>query len=359
MKINRIPRDLLATLRERLAAEGGDQAGDEEEADEEVPQTARRSGSGQFKASVSTDSVSSDLDQLLGKSDVVRVRKTDELVGADDRLQELTMLSLEELDEEGMPVRASQQDEDAELAAANESLGDDDWDDEDEGPEESRKGRGGFDADDEEEQEEDEEDDNSDALYGSEKQLLWWRGKPFKRTIALMEEERLRQERADPDTTVLFETRHMVDGAWRRMFIVDLEQQTDESSTREFDAEQKEIRDNIGSLSGLGDLLWDAVGYGIPPRVNRLGDQLDPMALPAEWRDEIPFFKESDADRAAMRKVLKQGRKGDQKEWRDLLAQVLQKARQAKAGRGGRSSYSKSAPPAQPQSAVLQDAVVE
>eukprot|EP01038_Epipyxis_sp_PR26KG_P012900 gene12900-17284_t len=173
-------------------------------------------------------------------------------------------------------------------------------------------------------------DDDEDKSYDAEDTLLWWKGEPYKKSGLL-------SDAVDEETAVLNESVDIVEGSWRRMFEVDMREDAADFSSKAVDADLKEMEDEIGELSGLDVDLIDAGGFGTTFKANRFGSFVSSSIIPAEWKDELDFFKELESTESTITAKLRGGKVVEQSEFESLLKEVELELEQASARSRGRT----------------------
>eukprot|EP00981_Chlorochromonas_danica_P012188 scaffold4610_cov180-Ochromonas_danica.AAC.5 len=266
----------------------------------------------------------SDLETLFGKGDVLKVR-VDYFPG-NDRSYRISMLPLRN--------RASE-DEDANLdlgddveGGATAEVNDISGGEVNEFDEEFKSYE-----DDDEELEEffDEEGDNRRDVYDAESLLVWWRGAPYERIEEPSEVVEEEGEVEIEELQVINEDANMVDGNWRRLFEVDMRADALDSNTRMIEADQNELREEIGELEGLDEGIQDAGGFGVASNSNfRLGSFFSFEGIPEEWKKEMDYFAETSAVDSTISSKLRGGQKAEQTEFESLMRELQQQEDAAK-----------------------------
>lgn len=240
-----------------------------------------------------------DVEKVFSIGDVIRFRFTS--VSADQRKMELSM----------MEFRADDDDEDDYVVEGRDPEGEE------------------FDKD-------DDEDDDEIEQFDVHSTLLWWRGAPY---VKAVNEDEI--EVIDEEENVLNESNQIVEGTWRRLFEIDLRETEADMSSKIMEEEAKELAEEIGELSGLDEEMVDSIGVGIPYKINRMGSYISMSTLPAEWREQMDFYKELSNFETAKLTKLKSGKKGEQAEFEALMREL-----EAEADRAPRSRRSAEAAPA-------------
>ena len=221
-----------------------------------------------------------DIEALFNENDVVKVRVHS--VNAGSRRLELSML----------PYRAEEEDDDDYVVEGREPEG-------------------------EETVMQSADDDDEDAVeYVAENTLLWWRGKPFADSASTVDEDAEEEE-----FSVLSENAQVIEGTWRRMFEIDMREDELDFSSKIADEERKELEEELGELMGL-DEDDEFLDLGSKYNVRKMGSYISPDALPAEWRNQIEFFKELDSHENAKKAYMKRGKVAEQEELDKLLREV-------------------------------------
>ena len=175
-------------------------------------------------------------------------------------------------------------------------------------------------------QSQDGEDDEDEVVaFDAESTLIWWRGAPYTK-IAGESGPKL-----DEDFQVLDENIKIVEGTWRRMFEVDMREDEQDFNSKAMEAEMKELEEEIGELGGMDDDMVDCVGFGSSTHTQRVGSFVSMSALPAEWRQEMEFFKELETIDTAKISGLRAGKIAEQAEFDSLLREVEKELDQASA----------------------------
>jgi len=222
-----------------------------------------------------------DVEQLFQQGDIVkcRIQKVDSEAGK---------LSLSML-----PFRASDSDEDDYVVEGRDP----------EGEEEDNAA------------DEDDEDDDFDA----QSTLVWWKGAPYVKVVPA-------DEVIDEEEAVLLESKKVVEGAWRRMFEVDMRADENDFNSKALEAEIKELEEEIGELDGLDSELIDAVGLsgGLSTNKKKLGSFVGSGILPAEWKEELEFFKELETLETSITSGLRGGKEREKSDFESLIREVEQ-----------------------------------
>jgi hypothetical protein len=162
-----------------------------------------------------------------------------------------------------------------------------------------------------------EESDEVFATWDPESTLLWWRGAPYHKTVTESSGPKV-----DEDFEVLDESIKIIEGTWRRMFEVDMREDENDFNSKAMEAEMKELEEEIGELGGMDDDMVDCVGFGSSSHSQRVGSFVSMTSLPAEWKEEMEFFKELDTTDVAKISGLRAGKKAEQAEFEALLKEV-------------------------------------
>ena len=168
------------------------------------------------------------------------------------------------------------------------------------------------------------------VAFDPEDTLLWWRGAPYERVGSTT------RSTVDQEMDVINENTAIVEGTWRRMFEVDMREDEKDFTSKVAELELKELEEEIGELSGLDEDLVDTMGFGEPFNNMRLGSFVRAASLPAEWRDEMEFFKDLASSENTRVGGLKQGKSSEQDAFEKLLREVESELDKASSGgRGG------------------------
>lgn len=228
------------------------------------------------KAGVASGGNSTDVSAVLSQGDVVKVRVHNVAQGS-NRL-ELTMLPLQEDDDDDafIPDYLLEEGMEEELDEFTQSFEDD--------------------------------DEGSPTFFDAESTLLWWRGAPY--TSSAHADEVV----VDEEVEVINESPNVVEGSWRRMFEIDLREDTADSTTKLLDEEIRELDAEIGELAELDGDIADAGGFGI--KVNRrvAGNFISIADLPAEWTKEIEAIQAREEMEATVITKLRGGKTTEQSE---------------------------------------------
>ena len=222
-----------------------------------------------------------DVEALFSVGDVVRVR-TQEVSTANRRL-ELSMLQYK-----------------------NESDEDDDYVVEGRDPE----------GEEDKFAEDDSNDEEETVAFDPESTLLWWRGAAYTKIAGDF------GPKVDEDFEVLDENIKIVEGTWRRMFKVDMREDEQDFNSKAMEAEMKELEEEIGELNGMDDDMVDCVGFGSSTHTQRVGSFVSMSTLPAEWREQMEFFKDLETTDNTKIAGLKAGKQAEQAEFDSLLREV-------------------------------------
>lgn len=242
-----------------------------------------------------------DFETLFQVGDVVKVRKNS-LVGGKLGLSML-------------PYRADDEDEDDYVVEGRDS------------PEDEEK-----DADDDQDDDADDEKD-----FDAESVLLWWRGKPFEKTVIETGDV------ADEEVSVVNENSRIVEGTWRRMFEIDMREDAADFSSKALEAELKELEEEIGELNGLDEQMVDSLGLGVSFSDNRFGSFVSQLSLPEEWKAELGFFKEQSDALDKKTSGLRAGKASELSEFEKMMKEVEVEMDQA-ASRSRRRGDGEDAP---------------
>lgn len=152
--------------------------------------------------------------------------------------------------------------------------------------------------------------------FDPEDTLLWWKGSPYTKVG-------YNNGPKDEEIEVINESTDIVEGTWRRMFEVDMRKDADDFSSKVMEIEMRELANDIGELNGLDEDIVDTLGFGagvLPTK--QLGSFVTKSSLPAEWIDELEFFKDLENGESTNMSGLKAGKKGEQEEFERLLREV-------------------------------------
>jgi len=234
---------------------------------------------------VAASSNKSDIESLFGEGDIIRFRVNS--VTTDTKKLELSMLPFKNTDDD---------DEDfATMEAADRNGGED------------VKAPDVIDSVDEEQ----------DTEYDAQSTLVWWRGAAYKPVVA---EESVVVK--DEELEVLNESKDVIEGTWRRMFEVDMREDELDFSSKALEQEAKELEEEIGELRGLDEDMLDSLGAGSAFSANRMGSFVGMDVLPAEWRDQMEFFKEVEVTEKSKIGILKGGKGTEKSAFESLLRTV-------------------------------------
>jgi hypothetical protein len=242
-------------------------------------------------APVAPNSNKTDIEALFSEGDVLKVRAHQVSVGT--RRLELSML----------PYRANDDEDDDYIVEGRDP----------EGEEEKFAAQDSADED--------------VVEYDAEDTLLWWRGEPYKKVGVTHEEEAPLEEEFE----VLNESNDVIEGVWRRMFEVDMREDEADFSSKALEAEIKELEEEIGELNGLDEEVFDTTAFGMNFAPSKLGSFVSVAGLPADWKNDLEFFKEAEAAETAKRAALRAGKASEQAEFEALLREVEVELEQAAA----------------------------
>lgn len=144
--------------------------------------------------------------------------------------------------------------------------------------------------------------------YYPEEVLEWWRGEPFVTSYEL--ERRARMEALEKSDKIMetheeimSESEEMVAGTWRRLFTVDTMEDEKDFEAKELASELQTIEDEIGEMDGIHlDLMkpinspFDHTDKDTFP----IGASVSREDFPLEIRDQLTFYKNLDARLAAL-----------------------------------------------------------
>eukprot|EP00596_Hydrurales_sp_CCMP1899_P000474 CAMPEP_0119039820 /NCGR_PEP_ID=MMETSP1177-20130426/9488_1 /TAXON_ID=2985 /ORGANISM="Ochromonas sp, Strain CCMP1899" /LENGTH=553 /DNA_ID=CAMNT_0007004159 /DNA_START=179 /DNA_END=1840 /DNA_ORIENTATION=- len=175
---------------------------------------------------------------------------------------------------------------------------------------------------DEDKFQEEKDDDDEPVAFDAESTLVWWRGAPYTKIQGEVKAD------GDEDFKVLDENIKIVEGTWRRMFEVDMREDEQDFNSKLMEAEMKELEEEIGELGGMDDDMVDCVGFGSSSHTQRVGSfvsmagQKTFASLPAEWKEEMDFFKELETTDTSKMSGLRAGKAAEQAEFETLLRAV-------------------------------------
>ena len=170
-----------------------------------------------------------------------------------------------------------------------------------------------------EEDQDNSNDDDEDDDFDAQSTLVWWKGAPYVKVVP-------QDEVVDEEEAVLMESKKVVEGAWRRMFELDMRQDENDFNSKALEAEIKELEEEIGELDGLDYDMIDAVGFsgGVSTNKKKVGSFVGAMVLPAEWKEELEFFKELETLEASVTTGLRAGKDKEKSEFETLIREVEQ-----------------------------------
>jgi len=93
-------------------------------------------------------------------------------------------------------------------------------------------------------------------------------------------------------------------------------------SFKAMETEIKELEEEIGELNGLDEELVDAVGFGQSFQPTKIGSFVSMSAIPADWKEEMDFFKELEVTNTNKLSGLRAGKASEQAEFESLLKEV-------------------------------------
>lgn len=194
----------------------------------------------------------SDVERLFNKGDVVKVRVGS--VDVDSKKLELSML----------PYKESEDEEDDYIVE-------------------------GRDTEDQEQEDFNDAADDDDQIFDGESLLVWWKGSPYK-AVGNKETDAVA---VDEETQVLGESDQVIAGSMRRMFEIDLRQDEADQSSKMFEAEMKELEEEIGELNGLDEDIVDyslgSVGY---KGALKVGSSVSWSVFPPQMKQDMEYFKD-------------------------------------------------------------------
>ena len=175
--------------------------------------------------------------------------------------------------------------------------------------------------------------------------LIWWRGTAYEteaaRKVRTMTAEDIREKQSREAEDIVLESSEMVAGAWRRVFERDMRQEEEEFSSKGREKEMRELQEEMAGLEGLEDELieLDALQTGRPDTF-RLGVFVDPAMIPAEWREELTFYKELEERDAEIQRASRVGKKGEKADFEEAVRKTQLLQQQTAGGRrsGGRAA---------------------
>lgn len=283
----------------------------------------RSSSNKETTSGASADSLTSDLESLFSPGDVVKVRVQSVDLAA--RRVELSMQPYRQGEKDGKNgsgdggVRGMQEGE--YMVEGRDPEG-----------EESRY---------EEERRAAEEELALQSRFDPEDTLLWWRAQPYVKTSTL---QRVAAMKRGEEEAVMAESSQIVDGTWRRLFELDMRQDAADFSNKGYDAEMKEIADEIGELAGLDEDLYTTGRFDTSDYQNKVkfGAFVDSAIFPAAWRDELDFFQRLEEREKEINEKLRGGKKYDLAEFEAAMRQAQMRATEQTSrmsrGTGSRSS---------------------
>ncbi len=175
----------------------------------------------------------------------------------------------------------------------------------------------------------------NDKKYNVEDLIVWWRGASYKKALTSTDTDTLVV--GDPEVDFIHESPSMVDGAWRRMFELDMRKDAEDFNSKSADFDEREIADEIGSLKGLDEEIIDTLGLGSYTNTIYLGNAIDKTSLPPEWLEELTFYKEREAREDVRISFLRNGKTAEQTELDSLLRAIqLNQVAGKKSKRRGR-----------------------
>jgi hypothetical protein len=181
------------------------------------------------------------------------------------------------------------------------------------------------------------------AYYDPEMTLVWWRGSAYVRTPQrLLRDMTTAQRRAlesQQALDVIYESRETIDGTWRRAFEQDLALDQQDSSNRGAKKFFDEITAEIGCLADLdGDKIVDRNVFRTSNDKVPFGAFVDESIVPAEWRDQVTYFRDLEERVKEMDAQLRAGKKADQREMEAFMSEAQRRGAEAtsRGGRGGR-----------------------
>lgn len=178
--------------------------------------------------------------------------------------------------------------------------------------------------DDEEFVDEDSDDEQIDSIdeevdtnqFNVESVLLWWKGSPYVPSADLQPAENV-----DLVKEVMHESAEVVDGTWRRMFEVDLQEDADDFSTKVLEEEVKELEEEIGELKEMDDSFFSAAKEE-EQVMDHLAGYITPEKLSSEWLDRLEFVKESRSVRVEYNSKVRAKKTREHAEFAQLLSEL-------------------------------------
>ena len=168
--------------------------------------------------------------------------------------------------------------------------------------------------------------------------MLWWRGKPFKKTIFFMEEEMKRRLSQNPEDIIYYESPRIRQGAWARYIRSIQEPDNGESNNKEMERTIRDMEREYDGMQGVQEALGtDAVGYGIPDiDVTPMYRFMDQGAFPEELQPELnKLYAKEVADKQKIAKHIHVSRKTIEAEFRASLSKLVEDIQvQARATEG-------------------------
>lgn len=157
--------------------------------------------------------------------------------------------------------------------------------------------------------------------FDAEDALLWWRGLPYVKTAT---QRSLAAMQHTQEERVIYESQDIVDGTWRRMFELDMRQDAADFSNKGYDAEMKEIAEEIGELAGLDEDLRSTDRFDTSDYQNKVkfGAFVDSSIFPAAWREELDFFQRLEEREKEIDAKLRGGKKYDREEFEAAVRQA-------------------------------------
>lgn len=147
--------------------------------------------------------------------------------------------------------------------------------------------------------------------YDAQETLLWWKGQPYVKIETA-------DAPVDEEVAIVDESIKLVEGSWRRVFELDLRADQLDFSSKIQEKEAAELAEEIGELDGLDDTLEDlSVGSG-----SNFGSYVSTSVVPAEWKEQMEFFRELENAQEAKNTFLRGGKQAEQVEFESLLKEV-------------------------------------
>jgi predicted RNA-binding protein with RPS1 domain len=185
---------------------------------------------------------------------------------------------------------------------------------------------------------EDDEADSDDAVakFDAEDTLVWWRGAPYVKSSAKTDEEDEDLAEATEEN-VAFELDAMIEGTWRRMFELDMQEDAADFESKASDKDIKELEEEIGDLMGMDEeLIQDGFGIEFNYEINSLGNSIPIDMIPEQWRSEMSYYNDFETEDKKRMEILRGGKKRDDQDLQGVI--VLTEKEMAEANKGKRVS---------------------